>query len=159
MVFIEDVLSKTREHMRKLYHEWFRDFPIDKRPLMMFMIAGYPSDRSKETKGKIYLLNSHLDYAPMLFAKGICMMGIPQYATYLANRYYDPNMRRESAAALGEFLISETATQDPKVGGPINIAAICPKEGYRELSRDEIARIHERNEQQGSKLKESFFRR
>jgi hypothetical protein len=48
------------------------------------------------------------------------MIGVPQYAIYL------PNISSDKAAALAEYLISETASQDPKVGGPIKIAKVLP---------------------------------
>jgi hypothetical protein len=54
------------------------------------------------------------------------MIGVPQYAIYLSHRYYDPNISSDKAAALAEYLISETASQDPKVGGPIKIAKVLP---------------------------------
>ena len=57
------------------------------------------------------------------------MVGVPQYAIYLSHRYYDPNISSDKAAALAEYLISETASQDPKVGGPIKnpVKVSCPK--------------------------------
>lgn len=156
-IFIDDVAARTREHARQLYGSWFQKFPVKERPSLLLMIVGYPAERDKATKGKLYLLSSQMDYAPMLMTKGICMAGIPQYATYLANRFYDPNMSVESIIALAEYLIYETSTQDPKVGGKINIAIISPESGYRELTLDEIRTIRKRNEEQTINLKQFFF--
>ncbi len=49
------------------------------------------------------------------------MAGVPSYAVYLSHSYFDPSMTGQNAAALAEFLMRETASQDPKVGGPIHI--------------------------------------
>lgn len=153
--FIDKTIGETRSHVRTLYNDWFSQFPIDKRPAVLLTIAGYAEVESRRIP-KIYLLNSQLDYAPMLFDKGICMIGIPQYATYLANRYYDRTMDKDNVAALAEFLISETASQDPKVGGPINIAIINPATGYSELSEKELAAIKKRNDKQRQDMKKFF---
>ena len=85
------------------------------------------------------------------------MIGVPQYAVYLWNRYYDPKMSKSDAAALVEYLIFETATQDPKVGGPINIAEITSDNGYRELSEKEVDNIRKANDSQSLKLRGFFF--
>lgn len=153
--FIDKAMVETRSHVRTLYNEWFSQFPMDKRPAVLLTIAGYVEVESRRLP-KIYLLNSQLDYAPMLFDKGVSMIGIPQYATYLANRYYDRNMDKENIAALAEFLIAETASQDPKVGGPINIAIIEPATGYRELSEKELEAIRKRNDKQRNSMKKFF---
>jgi len=155
VVFVGEAMSQTRLHVRAIYNDWFSQFPIDKRPVLLLTIAG--CDKIEERRvPKIYLLNSQLDYAPMLFDKGICMIGIPQYATYLANRYYDRSMSKENVAALAEFLIAETASQDPKVGGPISIAIISPANGYRELDEKELAQIRQRNDAQRESMKRFF---
>lgn len=153
--FVDEALSQTRLHVKALYNEWFSQFPIDKRPVTLLTIAGYGEIENRRIP-KIYLLNSQMDYAPMLFDKGICMIGIPQYATYLANRYYDRSMSKENVAALAEFLISETASQDPKVGGPINIAVIDPAHGYRELDEKELVEIRQRNDRHRESMKRFF---
>ena len=59
------------------------------------------------------------------------------------------------AAALAEYLISETASQDPKVGGPIRIAKVTPV-GYRELTIDEVANLKRKNQKLNTKLKRFF---
>jgi 20S proteasome alpha/beta subunit len=79
-IFVREAMSQTRLHVRALYNDWFSQFPIDKRPTLLLTIAGYDEIESRRVP-KVYLLNSQLDYAPMLFDKGICMIGIPQYAT------------------------------------------------------------------------------
>ena len=60
--------------------------------------------------------------------------------------------------ALAAYVISETATQDPKVGGPIQMAEISAYKGFVEIADTEIREIIVRNEEQNKKLREFFFR-
>jgi 20S proteasome alpha/beta subunit len=83
------------------------------------------------------------------------MAGVPQYAIYLSHRYYDPALSADNAAALAESLISETASQDPKVGGPIRVAKITSS-GYQPLTDADIQQLHKRNEKLNRKLKRFF---
>lgn len=157
-VYIDDVIGSFRQHVRGLFNEWFQQFPIDKRQGVLFALGGYrANDDQKEPM--IYMLASQADFAPHLYARGACMIGVPQYATYLFNRYYDPEMTKEEAAALSVYVISETASQDPKVGGPINVAIIEPETGYRELDEKEVDAILARNERQNERLKKFFCKR
>jgi 20S proteasome alpha/beta subunit len=84
------------------------------------------------------------------------MAGVPQYAVYLSHRYYDPAMTADHAAALAEYLISETASQDPKVGGPIRIARVLP-DGYHLLTDEQIANLKKQNMKLNNKLKRFFM--
>ena len=151
-VYMDDVLPFTRERLRVLYNDSFRDLPLDRRPVIAFIIAGY----EREGTPRVYSISSEFGYAPMLSDPGFCILGLPLFPTYLVNRFYDRNASGEQVAALAEYLISETATQDPKVGGPITLAMIQPQQGYRELPASEIAAIRRRNEEQMLKLKEYF---
>jgi 20S proteasome alpha/beta subunit len=83
------------------------------------------------------------------------MAGVPQYAVCLFHRYYDRNITLERARALAEYLIAETASQDPKVGGPIRIAEVTPS-GYRQLTDDEVALVSSANAALNQNLR-SFF--
>jgi len=66
-------------------------------------------------------------------------------------------MTRKHLISLAAYVISETATQDPKVGGPISVAEI-PKEGeYRELKKDEVEKVIKMNDNKNEKLRKFFF--
>ncbi len=84
------------------------------------------------------------------------MAGVPQYAIYLANRYYAPSISKQQAKALAHYLISETASQDTKVGGPIQIAEVTAQHGYVEVSEDEIAMVEAKNKKLNTQLHEFF---
>jgi 20S proteasome alpha/beta subunit len=83
------------------------------------------------------------------------MIGVPQYAIYLSHRYYAPTITADRATALAEYLISETASPDPKVGGPIRIAKVTAA-GYQALSETEIEALRRQNEKLNKKLKRFF---
>ena len=103
----------------------------------------------------VYLLASNTHFAPQLAGAYPMMIGVPQYAVYLSHRYYDPGISGDSAAALAEYLIGETASQDPKVGGPTRIAKVTTG-GHQALTDDEIAALKKRNQKLNDKLKRFF---
>ena len=78
------------------------------------------------------------------------------FPTYLVNRLYDMTATKEHVISLAEYIISETGTQDPKVGGPIGIAVISPDSGYRELDESEVADVRQKNQEEMHKLREHF---
>jgi 20S proteasome alpha/beta subunit len=108
---------------------------------------------------KAYYLSSQLDFAPQLSVSNMAMGGVPQYATYLAHRFYDSDMTRKNLLSLAISLISETATQDPKVGGPIRIAEISPENGFVEIEPSLVKDIRQKNEEFIQEMKNYFFRR
>jgi 20S proteasome alpha/beta subunit len=63
---------------------------------------------------------------------------------------------KEHVISLAEYIISETGTQDPKVGGPIGIALITADDGYRELDESEVADVHQKNQEELHKFREHF---
>jgi len=152
-IYIDLILNKTREVLRGRYQDWFKVFPIGERPGVGFILGGYNEDKTMKT----YYLSSGVDFAPQL-ATNVAMGGIPQYATYLVHRLFNPEMCRKHLIPLAVYVISETATQDPKVGGPIRVAEISMENGYIELEQSEIQKVMAHNEEQNKKLREFFFR-
>jgi hypothetical protein len=140
-----------------IYDGWFHGINFDQRPGILFLLGGYriSADGSPPIP-MIYLMTSNTRFAPQLAGAYPMMVGVPQYAVYLSHRYYDPAMTADSAAALAEYLISETASQDPKVGGPIRIAKVLPT-GYHPLTDDEVSALKKRNARLNSKLKRFFM--
>ena len=65
---------------------------------------------------------------------------------------------RYSDRLLAEYLIAETASQDPKVGGPIHLSEITPENGYRELSGSEVETIHQSNSELNARLRDFFLK-
>jgi hypothetical protein len=144
-------------HAAGIYDGWFQGINFEQRPPILFVLAGYrsPADVTAPIP-LVYLMTSNTRFAPQLAGSYPMMAGVPQYAVYLSHRYYDPAMTADSAAALAEYLISETASQDPKVGGPIRIAKVLPT-GYYPLTDDEVSALKRRNMNLNNKLKRFFM--
>jgi len=138
------------------FNQWFQGISPGQRPAVLLSLAGYRFADGEEPKPMIYMLNSQLNFAPQLFNNAPCLIGVPQYAVYLVHRYYDLSISTEKAKALAVYLISETASQDPKVGGPIKVAVISPQEGYQELSQDDVNQIMKSNEELNVELRQFF---
>lgn len=85
------------------------------------------------------------------------MAGIPQYTTYLVHRLYNREMSMAEMQKLTAYLISETATQNPKVGGPIRMASITPDKGYIEVSPSHIESIMQELTTLNEVLRSIFF--
>jgi len=151
--FVEDITDIAQRHAKQCFQEWFEKFALNERPVVIMSLAGFSA--SKEPK--LYLVASTLDFAPQLCPTGRMLHGIPQYATYLMHRFYDPSAKVASLAKLAAYMITETATQDPKVGGPVRMAIIHEQHGYRDLSGDEVSRIVEDNKRKIEKMRAGFF--
>jgi len=153
---IDAIMGKTREVAKQCYDDWFAKFPLKDRPGLLLTLCGYEKAMGK-SEPKTYLLGSVMDFAPQLFPDGNCLAGVVQYAVYLMHRFYDPSMTCEQACRLAAYLITETATQDPKVGGTIKMARIRPS-GLLWVGDEEIKSMIQRNEEQNKQLRASFKR-
>lgn len=54
------------------------------------------------------------------------------------------------------YTLTETASQDGKVGGPVQLITIKPEDGAFALSPDEVQGIQEQNERRSAALRDSF---
>lgn len=162
LIDIDPIVSEFFEWGRAMFRKWFgaKSFFAqgnlqDQRPVINFIMAGF--NKNGNSKGRIYLLNSMFDFVPQLCTTGHMLAGVPQYAIYLMHRLYNPQMRLENIKNLAAYLIQETATQDPKVGGPIKMAEITLDNGFRELEAGVISEIIKKNDEQNVKLRKFFF--
>ena len=163
---VTQVLESARETVKEKYDEWFSRFLIRRtpgaqepaRPDLLMIVAGYDCDESgKFTIPRIYSMNSALDFAPMLHDYGFALNGVAQYALYLLNRLYVPRSPIERLLPLACYVITETASQDGKVGGPVQVLTITPQAGCSVLPREEIDKIVAENNRRSESLKDSFF--
>jgi len=163
-----NVLEVVRRIVKERYDDWFKGFLIQplqigisekpQRPNLIILIGGYDINEKGEIGvQRIYSLNSPTNFAPHLHNTKFALSGVPQYATYLLNRLYSPNMKINNLVKLAAYVISETATQDGKVGGPIQIVTITP-EGCKELSTEEVNKIIEKNTEYARYLKNLFLK-
>lgn len=163
---VTPVMELTRTHVVQRYREWFPGFAIQQipglvapmRPDLALMIAGYDLDANgKPAEQRIFQLLSQMDFAPMLHNYGFALAGVAQYALYLLNRLYQPGAGVEQLKALGAYVITETASQDGKVGGPVQMATIVPSDGCKELTQEQVADVVDNNQRRSEGLKGSFF--
>lgn len=163
---VTPVMSFLRKHLMKQYGDWFRGFlirpvansPAPPRPTLSVTVGGYEANsKGTPTVQKIYSLNCHNNFAPHLHDYGFSLSGVAQYALYLLNRLYTPESKVENLLALGAYVITETASQDGKVGGPVQIIKIQPDVGCVILNSEDINKILKSNTGRSEKLKVLFF--
>lgn len=163
-----NVMNMLRDHTRQRYQEWFPSVPAivppplaqsgqsPVRPDLAYLIAGYDMDGDRP-EARIYQLASPFDFAPMLNDYGFAVQGVGQYGLYLLNRLYQANRSSAELAALAVYAITETATQDGKVGGPVQVITVKPEDGASALSPADVQAIQEQNEVRSRALRDSFY--
>jgi 20S proteasome alpha/beta subunit len=155
---IDDGVRQVGQQSAQFFSRWFGSIPPAQWPAVLLTLVGYRFNE-KQAEPLIYMLVSQSNFAPQLWGEYPCMSGVPQYAVYLAHRYYAPSISTEQAKVLTAYLIAETASQDPKVGGPIRIAEITPQNGYRELTKREVDDICKYNQSLNKAIRSVFLRR
>jgi 20S proteasome alpha/beta subunit len=159
---ITELTTALHRYAREQFGLWFERFAINPaggdsrpaRPDLNFIVAGFESNLRE---AKIYRLSSSLDFAPMLHNYGFGIDGVAQYGLYLLNRLYDPQAVTENLQYLAAYVITETASQDGKVGGAVQIAIIGTG-GTQLLSSDSIEGILAANRERSRVLKRSFLK-
>jgi hypothetical protein len=68
-----------------------------------------------------------------------------------------PDLNVEKLLPLGAYVITETASQDGKVGGPVQLMKILPDVGCVPLNEDDIKKILKDNNLRSEKLRQSFL--
>jgi hypothetical protein len=163
---ITPVMNLVRGICIQRFNEWFKNFavapvqgtPFPVRPTFVLIVGGYEVDgEGNPTEQKIYSLNCHLNFAPMLHDYGFGLNGVAQYALYLLNRLYMNDLSVEKLLPLGAYVITETASQDGKVGGPVQLMKIVPDEGCVCLGEEDINKVLQENKLRSEKLQESFL--
>lgn len=161
---VTEVLNKTRNLVRQRYLEWFPNFALQPnqngdpvRPDLAFLIAGYESAPNGKTPDqRMFQIVSQFDFAPMLHNYGFALVGVAQYGLYLLNRLFRGGATVEQLKALAAYVITETASQDGKVGGPVQMAVIV-KNTATALTENEVNLIIQKNASKSTALKDSFF--
>jgi len=164
---IDDIVQATHQLFRNQYNEWFPNLPSMpspqaphlQRPGLIAILTGYRISDGNPDQSMIFTIMSQLGFIPCLSNYGFAIIGVPQYAIYLLNRLYSQDMPLRSAIELAAYCISETSTQDGKVGGPIQIAEITITKGFRAYRKEEAERIVEENKKQSQSLRSLFFKK
>jgi 20S proteasome alpha/beta subunit len=134
---IVKLVEKIRELSKKQYDEYFTSQVPKERPALTFMIAGY-TDKSDP---RIYQLNSKDSFVPRPTSTGFNCIGVPYFADYLLNRFYQSEINMKQAQVLAAFCIMETESQSHDVGGEINVSSFSETEIFSELPPKEIKEI------------------
>lgn len=163
---IDAVLPRVSASMASMFDQWF---PIEKfqvqplsredatRPDIACILAGYPSaGKTKSAEAEIYSLVGMLNFAPLLHNYGFALSGVAQYALYLMNRIYTKEIALANAIAMAHYVITETATQDGKVGGPVRMATIDPISGYAEIAEADVLELQARDRWVNEELAKLF---
>ncbi len=162
------VLTVLRDTARAQYNAWFPSVPpiqpmamlqtgqVPVRPDLAFVVGGYELDGTP----RLFGLGSFMDFPPMLHDYGFALQGIAQYALYLLNRLYEPGRTIQELTPLAIYAVTETATQDGKVGGPVNVIVIRPgDEPCQVLAPEAVQAIQTANVARSGALRDSFYRR
>jgi 20S proteasome alpha/beta subunit len=130
---------------------------VASRPDLAFILGGFDADGTP----RIFSLISNFDFNPMLHEYGFAVQGVAQYALYLLNRLYEADRSLDELAALAVYAITETASQDGKVGGPVNVITITPTAppdgGCKILPRGRVQAIETENATRSQALRASFY--
>jgi len=157
---VTELTLALHEHARDRFREWFQLFAVKpsatdtrpQRPDLNFIVAGFELNHDP----KIYRMSSSLDFAPMLHNYGFGVDGVAQYALYLISRLYDPRSSTQGLECLAAYLIAETASQDGKVGGAIQILTMATGDPHF-LTESAVDAIVLRNKERSWALKQSFM--
>jgi 20S proteasome alpha/beta subunit len=136
---VTNVVHQLQQFCMSKWNQWFVNVPFQYRPQVVYLIAGLdPSDKHDDySVPRIYSLISQAGFAPALHRYGWANIGVPIYAIYIYGRKYRSNMTVDELCGLAGYAISETATQDLRVGGTIRMIKILPQ-GATALTENEI---------------------
>lgn len=153
--YIDDVKRCALEILRDRYSVYFGGQSRESCPFLAFIFAGF----LEEGEPRIYMMTSENGFAPELFPEGQAFAGLPQYAIYLVNRLYRADAALDDLTALAVYAITETASQEPLVGGPVRVARISRHRGYEEVEARKIEDIQKHGAALNQRLREFFYQK
>ena len=134
------LVEQIRELGKKQFEDYFSHIKPSERPGLTFLIAGY----TKKNEPRIYSISSTDNFVPRPSSTGFNCIGVPYFADYLLNRFYQNEINSKQAEVLAAFCIMETASQAHGVGGALKIASFSSSNTFTELSLREIDDIQEK---------------
>lgn len=165
---VSEVMESARKTLKDKFDEWFspqrfqlqpiQGVPAPVRPDLAVIIGGYDLVDGMTKTQRIYTLLSPYNFAPMLHDYGFALQGIGQYALYLLNRLYRQDSTTKNLISLAAYVLAETASQDGKVGGPIQIMTVT-SQGTKQLSEAEVTEVVKGNDKRKDALRDSFYGR
>jgi 20S proteasome alpha/beta subunit len=134
---ILNLVEQIRVKGKEKFNDYFEHLDPNDRPILKLLIAGY----TKDNKPKLYELSSNDNFVPRPSSTGFDCMGIPYFAEYLLNRFYENEITMKQAQILAAFCVQETSSQAHGVGGDIKMASFSTSKTYSELTPTEINEI------------------
>ena len=123
---VRNVLNALRLFIVEKWDSYFATVPFQNRPPLILSIVGLDEIEGKYVSPHIFTLMSQLGFAPGVHNYGFSCTGVPLFANYILNRKYKNTAPLKELTWLVAYAISETASQDHRVGKPIHIAQILP---------------------------------
>ena len=134
---IVELVEKIRGLWKGKFEDYYSHLKPEKRPPVTILIAGY----SDNNEPRIYQLSSRDNFIPRPSSTGFNCIGVPYFADYLLNRFYQNEISMKQAQVLAAFCIMETESQAHVVGGDIKIASFSTTQNYSELSTSNVQTI------------------
>jgi 20S proteasome alpha/beta subunit len=158
---VDEMLVLCRHIAISKYDEWFGQVSFDDRPTLHIIISGYRKDISNSyfiDSPEIFTLHSERNFAVHKWTLvGFMAIGITPLATYLLNTLYTKEIILKHALELAAFAISETASQDGKVGKDIQLASISLHQVFKTYSPEETKEFLAKADQHRNDLRKAFY--
>lgn len=156
---IDEIIFLLRNTSISKYNEWFPHLKPQERPFLAMIVCGY----RKNLQGGldvpiIFSLLSVNHFAPSTDTMGFTTVGIIPLAVYLLNRLYTKSdIQLKSAIELAAFCIRETASQDGKVGGELQLATFSKNSPFKIYNAKDIELVKKRCEEFRKNLRNPFY--
>lgn len=150
---IRKLTKEFHEFGREFFNNWFSHEKPSERSFLSIILAGYTTTVESE----IYNLFSFDNFVPRKSTTGFSCLGVSYLAQYLLNRFYQPDMTVEHAAELAAFCIIETASQDGKVGGELQLASFSSESEFHEFTVQQIEDIKLKCKELREKMRLGFI--
>lgn len=134
---VSEIVRQLQTFCSSRWNQWFANVPFQFRPTVAYIVAGLDKDDERYCIPRIYSLDSRMGFAPAIHRYGWAHGGIPMFAIYIFGRKYKENMSADELIGLVAYAITETATQDMRVGGKVKMMKIS-SDGIHILSEKEI---------------------
>ena len=156
---IDQIVDSLRNTCITKYNDWFPHLKPAERPVLAMVVCGY----RKNMEGKldaplIFSLVSLIHFAPSTDTMGFAAVGVVPLAIYLLNRLYTKSdIVLKSAVELAAFCIRETASQDGKVGGELQLASFSKDKPFNIYNEKEIEIVKGRCEELRRNLRNPLY--
>jgi 20S proteasome alpha/beta subunit len=156
---IDEIVDLLRNTSITKYNEWFPHLKPQERPFIAMVVCGYRNSAGVRLDTPlIFSLLSIMHFAPSTDTMGFAAGGIIPLATYLLNRLYTKNdINLKAAVELAAFCIRETASQDGKVGGELQLATFSKDKPFMVYNEKDIEIVKKRCEEFRKHLRNPFY--